>query len=125
MSKSGYSLRETFLSAEMESVYSTAPADWANRLVSYQGDSLAESCPSTEIQSEYSVSPTDKANRFVLYTGYSLGECCPTAEMPSVYSTAPDWYRIRTLVGGALPLCRGAVGVFCFSNRLSYLNKES
>ena len=30
-----YSFRETFLSAEMNSVYSTAPADWTSGLRSY------------------------------------------------------------------------------------------
>ena len=39
----------------------------------------------------------------------SLGESYPSAEVQSVYSTAPaDW----ALIGGALPLCWGAVGVF-------------
>ena len=123
----------SYPSAEMQSVYSTAPADWATRR------SLGESYPSAETQSVYSTALADWATR------PSLGESYPSAETQSVYSIAPaDWatrhpwgvlpfcreavdvfYSPRglshkTLVGGVLPFCREAVGVFYSPGRLSH-----
>ena len=47
MSYSGHSLGESYSSADMQSVYFTAPADWAT------GQSLGESYPSAEMLSVY------------------------------------------------------------------------
>ena len=63
-----------------------------------QEHSLGESYPSAEMQSAYSKAPAKWA------TGHSLGEPYTFAEMQSAYS--------GTLVGGVLPFCRDAVGVF-------------
>ena len=49
----GYSLEELYPSAEMQSAYSAAPADWAT------GHSLEESYPSARMQSVYSAAPAD------------------------------------------------------------------
>ena len=46
-------LGESYPSAEMQSVYSTVPAEWAT------GYSLGESYPSTEMQSVYSAAPAN------------------------------------------------------------------
>ena len=63
---------ESYPSAEMQSVYSTALADWAK----------GESYPSAEMQSVYSTVLAD----------WAKGESYPSAEMQSVYSTAlADW----------------------------------
>ena len=51
----GLSLGESYPSAEMQSVYSAAPADWAT------WQSLGESYPSAEMQSVYSAAPADLA----------------------------------------------------------------
>ena len=57
-----------YLSAEMQSVYATAPADWVT------GHSLDESQTSAEMQS--------------VYSELSLEESYTSAEIQSVYSTA-------------------------------------
>ena len=69
-------LGESYPSAEMQSVYPTAPTNCTT------GHSLGESYSSAEIQSVYSTAPTNCA------TGQSLGESYLSAEMQSVYSTA-------------------------------------
>ena len=51
----GYSLGESYPSAEMQSVYCTVPADWAT------GHSLGESYHSAEMQSVYCTVPVDWA----------------------------------------------------------------
>ena len=76
VSHAEHSLGESYLSAEMQSVYSAAPTNWVT------GYSLEESYPSAEIQSVYSPAPANWAR------GHSLGESYPSAEIPSVYSTA-------------------------------------
>ena len=53
VSYQGHSLGESYPSAEVQSVYSTAPANWTT------GHSLGESYPSAEVQSVYSTAPAD------------------------------------------------------------------
>ena len=57
MSYPGHLLWESYLSAEMQSVYSTASGDWAT------GHSLGESYLSAEMQSVYSTVPADCATK--------------------------------------------------------------
>ena len=71
-----------------------------------------------------SLTPLQRCSRCILQsqpigpTRHSLGESYPSAEMQSVYSAvSADWAN-TTLVGGVLPLCRDAVGVFCSLSRL-------
>ena len=79
----GHSLGKSCPSAEMQSVCSTATADWAN--------SLGKSCPSAEMQSVCSTATADWAN--------SLEESCPSEEMQLVYSAASaDWARVRRVL---------------------------
>ena len=76
----GHSLGKSYLSADIQSVYSTALADWAT------GHSLEETYPSPEMQSVYSTALADRA------TGHWLAEYHPSPEIQSVYSTAlADW----------------------------------
>ena len=81
MSYRGHALGESYSSAEMQSVYSTAPAEWTTR------HSLRESYPSAELQSMYSTAPAEWT------TGHSLGESYSSAETQSVFlqpqSTGP------------------------------------
>ena len=101
----------SYPSAEKQSVYSTAPSDWATgnlsgefypsaemqfvystALAAKATGHLKECYPSPEMQSVYSTAPADRA------TGHLLGEFYPSAEKQSVYSTAPvDWtiYTVR------------------------------
>ena len=79
---------ESYPSAEIQSVYSAALADWATI------HSLGESYSFTETQSVYSAAIADWA------TGHLLGESYPFTEMQSVYSAAPadwasGWLKIR------------------------------
>ena len=144
LSYPGQSLRDSNPSAEKQSVYSIAPADWtsrpgnngkggvlripqssslteaslSDRSLSYPGQSLRDSNPSAEKQSVYSIAPADWTSRpgnngkggvlripqsssiteaspsdcSLSYPGQSLRESNPSAEKQSVYSTAPaDW----------------------------------
>ena len=91
----------SFPSAEMQSVYSTAPADWATGH-SFVGGGLT---PSAAVQSVYFTAPADWT------TGHSLVVVVvvlPSAEMQSEYSTAPaDWATGHSFVGvGLTPLQR-------------------
>ena len=73
----GHSLRESYPSAAMQSVYSATQADLAT------WHSLRESYPSAAMQSVYSAAQADLA------TWHSLRESYPSAAMQSVYSAAP------------------------------------
>ena len=54
----------------------------------------------------------------VSYPGHMFGESYASVEMQSVYSVAPaDW---TTLLGGVLPLCWYAVGLFCCPSWLDH-----
>ena len=98
----------SYSSAEVQSVYFTAPVDWPT------GHTLEKSYPSGEMQSVYCTAPTDWA------TGHSLGESYPSGEMQSVYPTAPaDWTTGNCW--GVLPLCRDAVGVFYSPIQLDHI----
>ena len=91
-----------------------------------------------------SLTPELRCSRFILLPsrlGHSLGKSYPKAEMQSVYSTAPAnsdtrWGSLTpvqicsrcilrsqptwTLIGGVLPLCRDAVGVYYGPSRLGH-----
>ena len=95
----GQSFEDFYLSAEMQSVYSTSPIDWASRLVDFY--------LSAEMQSVYSTSPMDWASRLWIFT--SLQKC-------SRCILHPQW--TGPVVCGFLPLGRNAVGVFYISNGL-------
>ena len=43
-----------------------------------------------------------------------------SAEVQSVYSKTPGGWATGHLLGGLLPICRGAVGVFCSPSRLGH-----
>ena len=81
------------ITAEIQSVYSTAPANWT----------IQDTCWG-------SINPLQRCNRCILLPQpeHLLVEYYPSAEMHSVYSTAPA----RTLFGGVLPLCRDTLSVF-------------
>ena len=81
-------LGEPYPSSEMQSVYSTAPADLAGLV----GGAL----PICRYASGVFYSPSQ--------LGQSWWEAYPSAEMQSVYSTAPACKA--SLLGGALPLFR-------------------
>ena len=136
----GHSLGESYPLAEMQSVYSTAPADWATGWGSLTPLQRCSRC----IQQPRLIGPLaggvlppcrDAVGVFNSpgWLGHSPGESYPPAEMQSVYSTAPaDWATrlgsltplqrcsrciqqprlIGPLAGGVLPPCRDAVGIF-------------
>ena len=108
---SGNSSWESHPSADMQPMYSTAPADRASHI---SGHSSWESYPSAEMQPMYSTAPADRASHIrtlivgVLplcrdaadvfyspsrpgqsYPGQSLWESYASAEMQPMYSTAP------------------------------------
>ena len=71
---------ESHLSSDMQSVYSTAPANWVTE------HSLGDSYPSVKMQSLYSAASA------VWATGHLLENSYSSVEMQSVYSTAQaDW----------------------------------
>ena len=124
-----HSLGESFPSAEMQSVYSTAPAD----CTTHWG----------------SLFPLQRCNQCILQhqpTAPLVGETFPSAEMQSVYSTVPadcttHWGSLfplqrcnqcilqsqptAPLVGGVLSLCSDAISVFYTSCRLRHSLGES
>ena len=120
-----HSLRESYTYEEMQSVYSTAPADWSTLVagvlhlwrdavnVFYSSSRLVHTrCGS--------LTPLKRCSQCILQLQpigpHSLRESYTSAEMQSMYSTAPaDW---STLVAGVLHLCRDAVNVFYSSSRL-------
>ena len=131
----GSSFVESYSSAVMQSVYSTAPADRVTRTlvgeviplcrdavgVFYSSSRLGH--PDTRWGSH---TPLQKCSRCILQLqqtgppGHSLEKSYPSAEMQLVYSTAPADRATRTLVGEVIPLCRDAVGVFYSSSRLGH-----
>ena len=127
---------ESYSSAEMQSVYSTAPADWVIKtllggVLLLCRDAVGVFCILSRLghqdTSWGSLTPLQRCSRCILQpqpTGSSrhfLGESYSSAEMQSVYSTAPADWVIKTLLGGVLLLCRDAVGVFCILSRLGHL----
>ena len=81
--------------AEMQTMYSTVPADWASNIRTLVG---RRSCPFVEMQTMYSTVPADWASNIRTLVGR---RSCPFVEMQTMYSTVPaDWAsNIRTLVG--------------------------
>ena len=126
---------ESYLSTEMQLVYSTVSANWAT------GHWLRGALPLCRDAVGIFYFPSRRGHRtFVGGSFSSLRRCSqyflliePTgpqdirwgweldlfAEMQSVYSTArADWAAGHSLSGGALPLCSDAVGIFYCSSWL-------
>ena len=105
----------------MQSVHSTAPADWVlvGRVLPLCRDAIGIFYSSRRLGPRWeSLAPLQRYNRCILLLqliGPSLGESCPSAGMQSVYSTAP---ADLVLVGRVLPLCSDAIVVFYCSSRL-------
>ena len=115
------SLGGSYPSAEMQSVYSAAPADWAlvGRVLPFCRDAVGVFRSPSRLSSRWAgLTLLQRCSRCILQpqpTELSLGGSYPSAEMQSVYSAAPaDW----ALVGRVLPFCWDAVGVFCSPSRL-------
>ena len=113
----------------MQTVYSTAPTDWANlRLFSvvYPGHSLGVLPLCRDAVGVFYCSGRLGLRLFSVISRTLIGGFIHSAEMQTVYSTAPtDWANLRLFSVvypghslGVLPLCRDAVGVFYFSGRL-------
>ena len=84
-------------SAEMQSVYSTVPADWAT------GHWLGESYSSAKMQSVYSIAPANWATRWESLNPLQRWTRCILQPQPTRPQDTPLW---------SLTLCRDAVGVF-------------
>ena len=117
----GPSLRQSYPFSEMQSVYSTAPVDWAlvGAVLPLFRDAVGVFYSLSRLGPRWgSLTPFQICSRCILQpqsTGPSLGQSYPFSEMQSVYSTAPvDW----ALVEAVLPLFRDAVGVFYSPSRL-------
>ena len=131
------SLGESYSSTEMQSIYPTAPVDWATRilvggvlLLNRDAVDLFYSPNRLGYQNTRwgSLTPLQRCSRFILQpqsTGLpesSLGESYSSTEMQSIYPTAPiDWATL-TLAGGVLLLYRDAVDLFYSPSRLGYQN---
>ena len=109
----GRSLGEFYPSAEMQSVCSTSPADWATRTLVGRVLPLCRDAVCVFYIPSWlgyqdarweSFTPLQRCSLCVLHPqpirppGHSLGEFYPSAEMQSAYSTTPsDWanYKLR------------------------------
>ena len=134
-----HSLGETYPSAEMQSVYYTAPADWATETLI--GGDLPLSRGAVGVLYSPSrlgywdthwgrLTPQQRCSWCIIQpqpTGllrHSLGETYPSAEVQLVYYTAPADWATETLIVGVLPLSRGAVGVFYSPSRASKSDEQ-
>ena len=134
--------------AEMKLVYSTASANWATRWGSFIPLQRCSWCilqpqPTGPLVGGVLSLCRDAVGVFYSLSqlGHSLGEFYPFAEMQLVYSTASanwathwghlipllrcSWCILQpqptgTLVGGVLPLCWDAVGVFYSLSQLGH-----
>ena len=95
----GQLFEDFYLSAEMQSVYSTSPMDWASRLRIFTSRQKCSRC--------ILHLSMDWTSRLRIFT--SLQRC-------SRCILHPQW--TGPVVWGFLPLCRNAVGVFYISNGL-------
>ena len=153
MSYPGHLLGESYPFAEIQSVYSTASANWATRwghLIPLLRCSWCILQPQPTGPLVGSVLPICWDAVGVFYSpsqlGHLLGASYPFAEMQFVYSTASaNWATrwgsltplqrcsqyilqpqlTRPLVGGVLPLCWDAVGVFYSPSQLGHSLGES
>ena len=85
----GHSLRRSYSSVEIQSLYSTVPAHWTTRTLVG-----GRSYPSAEKQSVYSIAQADWV------TGTLFEEVLPTVEIKSLYSTVLVDWTTKTLFGG-------------------------
>ena len=144
----GWFLGGLYPPAEMQSVYSTAPTNWAD---SWVGCTPLQRCSQCILQPQPTglilgwVVPPCRDAVSVFYSpnqlGWFLGGLYPPAEMQSVYSTAPtnwadSWVGCTPLqrcsqcilqpqptgliLGWVVPHCRDAVSVFYSPNQLVY-----
>ena len=111
----GHSKSESYPSAEMQSVYFTASADWAliEGVLPLCRDAVSVFYSLSQLGPHWgSLTPLQRCSQSILQpqpTGPSLRESYSSAEMQSLYFTASsDW----ALIEGILPLCRDAVSVF-------------
>ena len=131
----GHLLRESYPSAEMQSAYSTASADWATRTLIERVLPLCRdavgifySLSRLGHQDTYweSLTPLQRCSRHILQPqptgppGHLLRESYPSAEMQSAYSTVSADWATRTLIERVLPFCRDAVGIFYSLSRLGH-----
>ena len=100
MSFSRDSSGESYQSAEMQSVYSATPSEWAT------GHSLGKPYPSEEMLSVYSATPPEWA------TGHWMGKSYTSEEMQIVYSVTPSEWATGHPLGKSDYHWRDADGVF-------------
>ena len=116
------SLGKSYPSAKIQSVYSTAPMDWAllGEVLPLCRDAVGVFYNHNKLGPHWgSLTPLQRFSRCILQpqqTKPSLGKSHPSAQMQSVYSTTTT---NSALTGEVLPLCRDSVGVFYSHNRLS------
>ena len=118
----------SYLSAEMRSVYSTAPTDWDEMdLCNIQNTHWAGSYLSAEMKSVYSTAPANWTEiDWVISRIFIRQRSYLSAELQSVYSTAPaecaeiDWVISWILWCGVLQLCRDTVSVFYSPSRVCW-----
>ena len=135
----GHSLTECYPLAEMQSVYSAAPANWAKDLIKCYGSRPSGPVSDSNekvlcIPQSSSITGTWSWDCLVSYPGHLLEGVLPLCRdaIGILYSPSRLGYllgnftplqRCRScilqpqligpLVDGVLPLCRDAVGVFC------------
>ena len=152
-SQLGHSSGESYHSAEMWSVYCTAPDEWATRWGSLTTLQRCNQCivqPHPTGPLVGGVLPLCRDVIGVFYSprrmGHALGESYHSAEIQSVYCTAPSNWATRrgsltTLqrcnwcilqpqtngprVGGVLPLCRDTISVLYSPRRMGHSSGES
>ena len=130
---SGHSLENSYPSAEIQYVYSTAPADWVFRTLIGEflplcRDTVCVSYSSSRLGLQDThwriLIPLQRYSMCILQlqptgsSGHSLENSYPSAEIQYLYSTAPVDWVFRTLIGEFLSLCRDTVCVFYSSSRL-------
>ena len=131
----GHLLRESYSSAEMQLVYSTAPANLTTRtlveevlLLSRDAVGIFYSLSQLDHQDTCrgSLTPQQRRSWYILQPqptwppGHLLRESYSSAEMQLVYSTASASLTTRTLVEGVLLLSRDAVGIFFSPSQLDH-----
>ena len=104
---------ESSPSAEMQLVYSAAPANLATKTL------IGKVLPLCRDAVGVFCSPSQLGHQDTHWESLT-----PSAEMQLVYSAAPANLATKTLIGRVLPLCRDAVGVFCSPSQLNRLVKH-
>ena len=125
----GHSLGESYHSAEMQSVYSIAPTEWATMILvgtvlPLCRDTVGVFSCSGRLSNQDtrwgSLTPLQRCSRYVLQLwltrlpGHTLGESYPSAEMQSVYSASPA--TEPDILGLSISLNRVCISLAFFSN---------